>query len=171
MTESKLAENTNSMPPINKDHKTNGTTPATNEEPTLAIQRIYSKNISFDAPDALTALQQEWKPTTHFDMGIHPKNISEDLHAVTLSISVTVKNAGSQAFSAEAQQIGLFSLKGFEEEQLDRLLKTFCPNILFPYVRELLSEITVRGGFPPLYLAPANFDAIYEESLKKKKEN
>ena len=104
-------------------------------------------------------------------MGVHAKELEDnDLHSVTLSLSVTVKNGGKNAFTAEVEQVGLFTLQSFEQEQMDRLLKSYCPNVLFPYARELLSEMVIRGGFPPLYLAPANFDAIYEESLKKKQQ-
>ncbi len=135
----------------------------------FAIQRIYIKDISYETPNTPEVFHAEWTPHVDLNLQTESKKISDDSFESILHITVTVKLQDKVAFLVEIKQAGIFTLKGFTQEQLDPMLGSFCPNILFPYARELISETISRGSFPPLYLAPVNFDAYYEEQMKQKK--
>lgn len=133
------------------------------------IQRIYAKDISFEAPSAPEIFQTEWTPQVDFDLHTNEKKLAEDTYEIVLHITVTVKLKDKIAFLVEVKQAGIFTIKGFSAVELEQMLGSFCPNILFPYARELISESICRGSFPPLYLAPINFDAYYQEQKQRKK--
>jgi len=135
----------------------------------FAIQRIYTKDISYEAPNTPDIFRAEWTPQVDMNLQTEPKKLPDDSYEVVLHITVTVKLQDKIAFLVEVKQAGIFTLKGFTAEQIDPMIGSFCPNILFPYARELISESICRGNFPPLYLAPINFDAFYEEQLRQNK--
>ena len=97
-------------------------------------------------------------------------NVGTDMYEAVLSITVTVNHEDSTAFLIEVQQAGLFAIKGFNDQERNYLLGSQCMNILLPYAREVISDMTVKGGFPPLILAPVNFDALYQQHLKSQQE-
>jgi len=133
----------------------------------FGIQRIYTKDISFETPNTPEIFQTEWAPQIDLNLNTDSKKIIDHVYEVVLQITITAKLKDKTAFLIEIKQAGIFILKGFTDEQQGPMLGSFCPNILFPYARELISETISRGNFPPLYLAPVNFDAIYQEKLKK----
>jgi preprotein translocase subunit SecB len=133
----------------------------------FSIQRIYVKDISFEAPNIQEIFQVEWEPQIDLNLDMDSKKISDDIYETLLHITVTVKLKDKLAFLVETKQAGIFTIKGFTEEQLDHTLNSYCPNVLFPYARELISETITRGSFPPLYIAPINFDALYQEKLQR----
>lgn len=139
--------------------------------PEFAIQRIYVKDLSFEAPNSPEIFRTEWKPVVDFDLNTNSVKLTEneDVHEVTLSITSTVKVKEKVAFIVELKLAGIFTLKSFTKEQLGHMLGSFCPNILFPYSREIISDVVNRGTFPPFYLAPVNFDALYQQFLEKQK--
>jgi preprotein translocase subunit SecB len=138
-------------------------------QPGFGIQRIYVKDLSFEAPSTPEIFKTEWTPQVDFNLHTSFSNITDDAYEVVLQITVTAKLKDKTAFLIEVKQAGIFTVKGFTKEQLDPMLGSFCPNILFPYARELISTTISRGSFPPLYLAPINFDALYQEQLKQHK--
>jgi preprotein translocase subunit SecB len=133
----------------------------------FSIQRIYIKDLSYEAPNTPKIFQTEWMPQVDFNLKIDSKKVTDDVYEVVLQITVTVKLKDTTAFLVEVKQAGIFTVKGFTKEQLDPMLGSFCPNILFPYARELISATISHGSFPALYLAPINFDAMYQEQLQK----
>jgi preprotein translocase subunit SecB len=135
----------------------------------FGIQRIYIVDLSYEAPNTPEIFQAEWAPSVDFDLHTDSKKLTDDVYEVVLKVTVTVKLKEKTAFLIEVKQGGIFTIKGFAKEQLDPMLGSFCPNILFPYVRELISSTINRGSFLPLYLAPINFDALYQEKIKHKK--
>jgi preprotein translocase subunit SecB len=139
-------------------------TPAS--QPEFIIQRVYVKDSSFEAPGAPLVYQEKWEPKVHLDLNNESRPLAQDVYEVMLSITVTVTLGEKTAFLAEVKQAGVFTVRGFEEEPLKRVLGGFCPNVLFPYIRERISNLIEHGGFPALYLAPINFDALYDERLK-----
>jgi len=144
---------------------------ATTTNPDFAIQRLYIKDLSFESPNSPEVFQSEWKPELSLDINTDAKLIGNDIYEVVLKLTVKVKMNDKIPFLIEIKQAGLFLLKGFPEEQLRYMLGAFCPNIIFPYAREIISDMTMRGGFPPLYLTPINFDSLYQQhsdELKKK---
>lgn len=142
---------------------------ATNEEaaaPQLALQRIFLKDISFESPRSPMVFQEEWKPEIGLELNTKSRQVGEALYEVVLEITVTVKNASETAFLIQVQQGGLFNISGLDERQLHHALGAFCPGTIFPYARENIDSLCVKGSFPALMLAPINFDALYLESLQ-----
>jgi preprotein translocase subunit SecB len=136
-------------------------TPKTEQE--FAIHRIYINDLSFEAPDSPKSFKEEWKPEVDLNLDTRHELLEDNLYNVTLQLTATTKINDKVMFIAEVQQSGIFLVKDFPEEQMGELLGSFCPNVLFPYAREVISDVVNRGGFPPLYLAPVNFDAIYQQ--------
>ncbi len=151
------------------DKKNTPVTPDDNKQAEFMIHRLFVKDISFESPDSPDAFKQEWKPVVDLAIDNNSRELEKDLYEATLKVTVTTKLKDKVAFVAEAKQAGIFLIKNFTEEQKEELLGSFCPSTLFPYVREVISDVINRGGFPPLYLAPINFDAIYNERKKQKK--
>lgn len=141
----------------------------TNEttEKQFAIQKIYTKDISFETPNAPNIFTQKWEPALDFNLGTHVEALDNAMYEVALTITVTVKIADSTAYLVEVNQAGIFSVAGFSDQELGPMLGSFCPNILFPYAREVVSDLVNKGGFPQLILAPVNFDALYMQHLQQ----
>ncbi|MBV1884746.1 MAG: protein-export chaperone SecB [Gammaproteobacteria bacterium] len=136
----------------------------------FSLQRIYVKDLSFESPDSPDTFRKEWKPDINLDLNSQNKKVQDNIYEVVLSVTVTAKVDDNVAFLVEVQQAGLFQISGMAEAQLKQLLGAFCPNILFPYARETVSDVITRGSFPQLLLAPVNFDALYADALKRQTE-
>ena len=136
----------------------------------FAIQRIYIKDMSFEAPKTPQIFREEWQPLVSLDLGTKTAVLEKDIHEVVLSLTATVKLGEQTAFLAEVHQAGIFTIKSFPDDQMRQLLGSYCLNILFPYAREAVSDLVVRGGFPPLYLAPVNFDALLQQHMENQKQ-
>lgn len=148
----------------------NDTNQAAKNAPEFGIQRIYIKDLSFEAPRAPEIFRADWTPEVALDLSTVVNNVAENAYEVVLKVTVTVKAKEKIAFLIEVQQAGIFTLKGFSKDQLGPMLGSFCPNILFPYVREVVSDVVNRGTFPPLYLAPINFDSLYQQHLTQQQQ-
>ncbi len=135
----------------------------------FAIQKIYVKDLSFEAPNSPAMFQGEWKPDVNLELNTTTNQVEDSLHEVILGVTVTVKVGDKVAFLVEVQQAGIFTIDGLQDEQLRQALGSFCPNILFPYVREVVSDVVIRGGYPQLNLAPINFDAVYAQYQEQQK--
>lgn len=133
----------------------------------FSLQRIYVKDLSFEAPKSPEIFRQEWAPSVALDLNTKQKQLEGDFHEVVLTLSVTVKTGEDIAFIAEVQQAGIFLAKGLDAASLSHTLGAFCPNLLFPYAREALDSLVIRGSFPALMLAPVNFDALYAQELQR----
>ena len=142
-----------------------------NNNPIFEINRIYTKDLSFESPKAPAIFKQESKFSVDVSLDTKSMALEGDFFEVVLAITVTAKENTSKevAYIAETKQAGVFTLKDFNEEQKKQILATVCANILFPYVRETISTLISRGGFPQLYLAPVNFDAIYAQQQEAQK--
>ncbi|BAU77060.1 protein-export chaperone SecB [Metapseudomonas furukawaii] len=137
------------------------------EAPQFSLQRIYVRDLSFEAPKSPEIFRQQWNPSVSLDLNTRQKQLDGDFHEVVLTLSVTVKNGEETAFIAEVQQAGIFLIKGLDAASMSHTLGAFCPNILFPYARETLDSLVVRGSFPALMLSPVNFDALYAQELAR----
>lgn len=133
----------------------------------FSLQRIYIRDLSFEAPKSPEIFRQEWQPNVNLDLATRQKTLGDDFHEVVLTLTVTVKNNEETAFIAEVQQGGIFLIKGLDSASMAHALGAFCPNILFPYAREALDNMVVRGSFPALMLQPVNFDALYAQELAR----
>jgi len=137
----------------------------------FAIQKIYVKDLSFETPNSPVVFTQEWKPDVNVDLNSTGKEIAADVHEVVLGITVTVKMDDKVAYLVEIHQAGIFTIKGFADNERGAMLGSYCPNVLFPFAREVISDLVTKGGFPQLLLAPVNFDAIYHEHLQRMQAN
>jgi preprotein translocase subunit SecB len=142
---------------------------AASQEPAqqqFVMQRIYSKDISFESPGTPGIFTKQYQPKVNVDLNTRSSAIDEKGNfEVVLSVTLTAKIDDETAFLVEVQQAGIFLIGGFEGEDLRRLLGTAAPNILFPYARENIDALCVKGGFPAVMLAPVNFDALYQQAL------
>lgn len=134
----------------------------------FSIQKLYIKDVSFESPSAPEVFSfKNWDPQIELNLNNASKKVAEDVYEVVLSVTATVKNDDKTAFLVEVQQGGLFQLSGFNEQDTKYILGAQCMSILFPYAREAVSDLTNRGGFPPLLLNPVNFDALFAQALQK----
>ncbi|EIJ34584.1 protein-export chaperone SecB [Thiothrix nivea] len=137
------------------------------QEQQFIIQRVYIKDVSFEAPNSPAIFTQDWQPDTNLDLNTKVNNLANDNFEVELFITITVQSAGKTAFLVEVKQAGVFFIQGYAEEQLNHLLAAYCPNILFPYAREVIASLVSKGSFPELHLSPINFDALYARRLQE----
>ncbi len=138
------------------------------QEHQFMVQRIYVKNLSFETTNTPAIFQQQWEPELSLDLNTQHNKLDEHVYEVVLTVTATVKNKATTAFLVEIHQAGIFTIQGPVAEQLDHLLGSFCPSILFPYAREAITSEVIRGSFPQLVLAPINFDALYMQQLQDK---
>jgi len=135
----------------------------------FALERIYVKDLSFESPRSPEVFRGQWQPGVHLDINSRASSLGDDRFEVVLTVTANVRASESVTNAiVEVQQAGLFRIKGMPDDQRARMLATFCPNLLFPYAREAIDGMMVRGALPPLHLAPVNFDALFEEALKRR---
>ena len=137
----------------------------------FTIQKIFIKDVSFESPNAPEVFTEaEWKPEVNVQINTETRPISEGLHEVVLSVTITAKQLEKTAFLVEVKQSGLFHMSGFEQDQLGGMLGAYCPEILFPYAREAISDLVAKGGFPQMLLSPVNFNALYMQHQQQQAE-
>jgi len=140
--------------------------PATAQEgPQFSILRIYLKDVSFEIPNAPQVFKEEWKPEINLQLNTEVSALDADTYEVVLNVTVTAQQGDKTGFLAEVQQAGIFTLKGFDETQKGPMLGAYCPNTLYPFAREAISDLVAKGGFPQVLLAPINFDALYAQNI------
>ncbi|MFN3579775.1 MAG: protein-export chaperone SecB [Pseudomonas sp.] len=137
----------------------------------FSLQRIYVKDLSFESPKAPAVFQTQWNPHVNLDLNTRHSQLQDGIHEVVLSLSATVTNGEEEvSFIAEVQQAGIFAISGLDEAAMRHTLGAFCPNILFPYAREAIDSLVLRGSFPPLMLSPVNFDALFAQAEQRRME-
>ncbi len=153
------------------DETTNGaaapSTPAA-AGPAFTVEKIYVKDVSFEAPNSPAIFNEATQPELQLNLSQKVQQLAENAFEVVLGVTLTCKSGDKTAYAVEVQQAGVFGLVGLEPQAVDVLLGTQCPNILFPYVRALASDLIQAGGFPPFYLQPINFEALYAETLRQR---
>ncbi|WP_369601343.1 protein-export chaperone SecB [Hahella sp. SMD15-11] len=140
---------------------------AQGKQPAFALQRLYLKDLSFESPNSPLIFQTEWQPQVGMDLNTNNTQLSDNQWEVVLTLTITAKLGDKTAFLVEVQQAGIFLIDGLAPQQLAHTLGAFCPNILFPYAREAIDSVVIKGSFPALMLQPINFDAIYAEAIQK----
>ncbi|HCB40833.1 MAG TPA: protein-export chaperone SecB [Gammaproteobacteria bacterium] len=139
-------------------------------EQQFQLQRIFLKDLSYEAPKTPQLFKEQWKPEVNLEVNNTASEIESGIYEVVLKVTVTVKNGENTAFIAEVAQAGLFLLQGVEGIQKEAILKGVCANILFPYARETISDVVARATFPQFLLQPINFEAAFAENLRKQQE-
>lgn len=135
----------------------------------VALQTVYVKDLSFEAPKGpFMPAQQDQEPKIQLNLNTSSSPIGTDVHEVVLTVTLEAKAGETAVYLAEVKQAGVFTVRGFGTEDTRRILGSFAPNVLFPYIRQTVSDMISKGGFPPFFLPPVNFDALYERSLQER---
>jgi len=132
----------------------------------LILQKIYVKDLSFESPKAPMVFTTNVTPQTQLNVRSSAQEVAPDTTEVTLTITVEAKDKDTTLFLAEVAQAGIFFVQGYSADERSILVGSFCPNTLYPFAREAISELVIKGGFPPLLLQPLNFDAIYAQAVQ-----
>ncbi|MDZ7810527.1 MAG: protein-export chaperone SecB [Arhodomonas sp.] len=136
----------------------------------FAIQKVYLKDCSVEAPNSPEVFRSEWRPEANVELDTRHREIDSGSYEVAIRITVTAKLGDKTAYLCEVEQAGVFALSGFDQQTLEGLLGSFCPSILFPYAREAVSDLSGKAGFPPMVLAPVNFDALYAQQRRRQQQ-
>ncbi|MES9905980.1 MAG: protein-export chaperone SecB [Sedimenticola sp.] len=142
-----------------------------NEEnqPQFHLQHLYLKDVSFETPNSPHIFTQlgNANPETSVSFNTTVNRLEETLHEVTLTVTITTKVGDKTAYLVEVEQAGIFFLSGFSEQDMGPLTRAHCPNIIYPYIRQTVSDLIIKGGFPPLLLQPYNFEALYAQQIQQ----
>jgi len=141
--------------------------PQPEQQASFQIEKIYVKDVSLEIPNAPQIFTEQIQPQLEVQIGTEVTNFAEGLFEVTVSATVTAKAGERTVFLAEAVQAGIFSLRNVPQQEVDPLLSIGCPTIVFPYLRETMSDLVVRGGFPPVLLSPVSFEALYMQRAQQ----
>jgi preprotein translocase subunit SecB len=137
----------------------------TAQAPGFAIDRIYVKDLSVENPGAPQSFQLNEAPAVEIGLRTRGEQVAQDVYECVLTITVTATAAGKTVFLVEASQAGLFVIRGVPASDMQPVLAIACPNVLFPYARETIADAITRTGFPPVHLAPINFETLYQQQL------
>ena len=140
------------------------------QQPVFSIEKIYVKDLSLEVPNAPQIFLEREAP--QIDVQLHTTGgvVSEGVYETVLTVTITAKLQEKTMFLVEAVQAGIFQIRNVPSQELDPVLGIACPNILFPYLREVISDVVTRAGFPPVLLNPVNFEAIYQQQLQQKQQ-
>jgi len=136
--------------------------PQQNNQPVFSIEKLYVKDLSLEIPNAPAVFLEREAPTVDIQLHHNSTSVEEGVYQTVLTVTVTAKARDKTMFLVEVAQAGIFAARNIPQPDLEAVLAIACPNILFPYAREAVSDIVVRAGFPPVVLAPVNFEAIYQ---------
>jgi len=134
----------------------------------FTVEKIYVKDVSFEAPNAPHVFNETGQPQLNMNLNQKVGRLDGELFEVVLGVTLTCTLNEKTVYLAEVAQAGIFGLSGFDDRTLDMMLGTYCPNVLFPYVRQAVSDLITNGGFPPFYMQPINFEALYAEGLRQR---
>lgn len=140
---------------------------ATQSQGRFGIQKIYVKDLSFETPNSPGIFNEQQSPTVNLQLSNESQRIADNTYEVVLRVTVTVASEEKTFYLVEINQAGIFHIGDLPEGAIERMVSTICPNILFPFAREVISDLVTRGGFPQLLLAPVNFEALYAQQQKQ----
>ena len=136
-------------------------------QPVFTIEKIYVKDLSLEIPNAPQIFLEREQPAVEVGLQSEANGLGDGIFEVVLTVTVTAKVGEKTQFLVEAAQGGIFQIRNVPDEELEPVMAIACPNILFPYVRETVSDIITRAGFQPVILAPVNFETIYRQRLEQ----
>jgi preprotein translocase subunit SecB len=131
------------------------------------IQKLYTKDVSFELPNAPQVFQEEGQADVKMSLSQRVEGLGENLHEVVLTVTVTATVGEKTAYLAEVAQAGIFLVAGFNEQATHAVMNTLCPGTLFPYARQTITSLIADGGFPPLTLQPVNFEQLYAQRMQQ----
>ncbi len=135
----------------------------TNTQPVFNIEKLYVKDLSLEVPNAPAIFLERENPQIDLQLHTSAEQVEEGVFGVTVTVTVTAKlpTKDKVLFLIEAKQAGIFQIRNIPAEEMETVLAVVCPNILYPYLREVVSDVAIRAGFAPVLLNPINFEAIY----------
>lgn len=136
--------------------------------PNFTLQRLYAKDVSFESPGAPNSFLEQAQPQIQLNMTQNVNKLDEQHYEVVMAFTLTCTAGEKTIYLVEVKQAGVFQISGFDDRTRDLLLGAQCPNLLFPYARQMLGDLIQAGGFPPFYVQPLNFDALYAEQLRRR---
>ncbi len=142
-------------------------TPGENASAQFQIQKLYTKDVSFELPNAPQIFQEAGQADVKMSLAQRVEELGENINEVVLTITVTATVGEKTAYLVEVAQAGIFLISGFNEQAAHAVMNTMCPTTLFPYARQVIASLVAEGGFPPLVLQPVNFDALYAQRLQQ----
>jgi preprotein translocase subunit SecB len=137
------------------------------DQPIFNIEKLYVKDLSLEVPNAPQCFLEREAPEVQVQLGTTGTAVGDAIFDVVLTVTVTAKIKDKTLFLVEVAQAGLFHIRHVPEQELEPIVAVACPNILFPYAREVISDAVVRAGFPPVLLAPVNFESMYRQRLEQ----
>jgi len=164
-----MAEKKKAAPKSSKAEKSVKIDPQANgsSEPGFAIEKLFLKDVSVEVPNSPEIFTQREAPQIAIELGNLGKPLADGFFEVALKITVTSKIADKTAFLIEVTQAGIFALRNIPEENLEMIIAITCPNILFPYAREAISDLVIKAGFAPVLLNPINFEMLYMQQKQQ----
>ena len=141
------------------------------EQPVFSIEKIYVKDLSIEVPNAPQIFLERETPGIEVQIQSAATAIGDGLFEVALTVTVNAKEGEKAFFLVEVVKAGIFQIRNVPEQDMEPILAVACPNILFPYARETISDAVNRAGFPPVILAPVNFESLYQQRLMEQKES
>lgn len=138
-----------------------------NDQPIFGIEKLYVKDLSLEVPNAPEIFLERDQPQIEIQLNTSGRGVGEGVYEVVLTVTVTAKMGEKTVFLVEVGQAGIFRIQNVPEEQLEPLIAVACPNILFPYAREAVSDAVSRAGFQPIVLQPVNFESMYMQRLQQ----
>ena len=138
-----------------------------NASPQFAIQKLYTKDVSFELPNAPEVFQESGQADVKMSLAQRVEDLGDNLHEVVLTVTATATSNEKTAYLVEVAQAGIFLLSGFNEQATHAMMNTMCPNTLFPYARQAIASLVADGGFPPLVLQPVNFEQLYAQRMQQ----
>lgn len=148
-----------------------GTPGAETPQQQLAIRRVFVRDLSFESPRAPDVFNEQYRPQVHLDINVGNKALEQDHYEVRLKLTVKASSeAGETFFMIELEQCGIFLIKGLDQNTMAQVLNIYCPNVLFPYARETIDSLALKGSFPPLQLNQINFEAMFAQAVQQQRE-
>jgi preprotein translocase subunit SecB len=140
------------------------------QQPIFQIQRMYLKDLSLEIPGAPRIFLEQQQPAVEISLDSAQEQLSEGIHEVTVTVTVTTRIGDKVLFLVEARQGGIFEIRNIPPEQMPVVLNVVCPNVIYPYLRSNVADVIQRAGFPPIHLSEINFEALYQQKLAQQQQ-
>ena len=141
---------------------------ADEQQPVFSIQRMYLKDLSLEQPNSPQILLEQQQPQVDINLGMAAEAVAEGIFEVTVTATVTTKVGDKTLFLVEAKQAGIFEIRNVPDDQLQGIIGIVCPQMVYPYLRAIVSDICTRAGFPPILLTEVNFQAMFEAQQQQR---
>ncbi len=140
------------------------------QQPVFQIQRMYLKDLSLEIPGAPRIFLEQQQPAVEISLDSAQEQLSDGIHEVTVTVTVTTRIGDKVLFLVEASQGGIFEIRNIPPEQMPVVLNVVCPNVIYPYLRSNVADVIQRAGFPPIHLSEINFEALYQQKLAQQQQ-